>query len=442
MAYLGYLCFGGIEFNSAMAVHYGKTGWAPDTACVQDCCLCPGLDAALGYPDGYNTPAIDEAPWFDPTEPNSYDFGGMIIQSVEGLGPGPTSREQNERAGDGSRIGRRRQAGPTITVTGLLMGRTGCAVQYGIRWLRMALRGECGDGCVTSTLRYLECCPPELDEDCPDADPVEHFAPFWRELRRVALISDVEIVERIGKQCSCGCGGNPLTKVQFILAAERPCAYRDPVQVHEDVPLIEGAYQENCFTWVKLAPGEPCPPDEDTCVEPAPCAINPGCPSPPGPPSPPLPLDTCTTCTPFTQRSMCLDLPADIVPGWAEGVIGLQVYTGAQPIRHLNVRFYPNPLGLPPDELDPCTACSEVNVSHIPAWSNFEMDSASRSTTITCPGSAATSADSVLGGPPGQLFSYPTIDCGGVAYSACLSVDGETVAPDATIGLSVTVREC
>lgn len=444
MAYDGYLCLDGIQLVSQQAVAYACQGWAPDTATVRDCCVCPGLDAVLGHPDGWQTPAIDAAPWYDPTEPDSYDFGGVIIQEVTGLGPGRLERAVNELAAGGAVLGRVRQAPPVITVTGILMGRTGCAISYGLRWLRTALRGSCSPGtrCAGADLRYLECCPPPLDPDCPDIDYDAHFAPYWRTLKRVSLVSDVEIIERIGKRCSCGCGMTPMVRVQFAFAAGRPCAYREQVTLHDSVPLAGGDTWENCFTWVRVDGGEECPPDEETCTIPDPCAFDPGCPTPPPPPPVPVPLNSCITCTPFEQARICLDVPPDVVPGWAQGVIGMSIYAGSLPLRHVRARFWENPLGLPVDQLDPCAACSELNVAYIPAWGTFELDGAEQITTIKCPGAAPAPAAPVLGGPPGRLFSYPVLECGGLAYTVCVDVDGASVALDATVSLSATVREC
>ena len=168
MSYSGFLCFGGTEIvNNSRTVAYAQNGWAPKTTTIKNCNTCgPEMAAALGQPgDIYSTPGTDKAPWWSTTEPHSNDFGGLLVLSVTGLGPGVTTREATERAsGRGSFFGAGKQASPVIVVRGMLVGKTCCGATYGLRWLNQVLRSVCDDGCDGNDLQFLDCCPELCDE--------------------------------------------------------------------------------------------------------------------------------------------------------------------------------------------------------------------------------------------------------------------------------------
>lgn len=283
---------------------------------------------------------------------------------------------------------------------------------------------------------------PELQ---PLTDPAAIEATFeseWRTMKGVALVSDVEVVDRKGP--SCGCGACPLTRVQFQLAATQPCVFRSPRQVVTEHRIRDGSpLIVNCFEWVPVADGEPCP-DPELCAPAEECAFNPICPAPPKPPAPPVVIDSCLSCTPFDQYQSCAQISGDTFPAFATGVVSYQVYAGSTPLRHVRIRLYANPLGVPVEQLDPCAACSEINISYIPAGATFTVDSMEKSATVTCPGTSDADGSSLLGGPPGQLFDWPELACGGVDYTVCISAQGSDpdVSPVAALHVSVAAKEC
>lgn len=442
MSHPGWLCLGGQEIvNQARVIAYADAGWKPSTAEIEACSSCgPEMALALQETNGlYSNPGSDDAPWFSESEPDSFDFGGLYVLGIDGLGPGQFTRSSTARAsGRGAIFGPGIQAAPVITVTGLLIGRTCCSTAYGLRWLRNVLRGSCGDGCAGEDLTYLECCP-EWCEDSPEfTSYADCMAPFVRILKGVTLISSPVITARIGQ--SCGCDGSAMLQIQFSLSAGEPCQYREPVLLESGVAFNTDAVDDTCEGWVLVAEGETCP-DDDGCGEPADCLADPGCPPPPKPPTPPAPTNPCI-CDPVATVSACIDVPADTIPEFAEGVPIIRVKSGSNELRQVRMRFQLNTQALPPDQLDPCTSCGEVTLSRIPPNSEFVMDGMNRTVMINCPGGLTTDATPLLGVSGGRLpFRFPEIECAS-RYTMCVEADAMTAADDASIALEIAVREC
>lgn len=385
----------------------------------------------------YSDPATDLAPWYDTSEPYSADFSGFYVTSIDGLGSGDITRETFQRAnGRGSFIGPEVMNSPQIIVTGLLLGKTACAVSYGFRWLKTALRGSvCADDCDGDDLTFLDCCPTWTGD--PEAD----IDPHLRTLRGVKMTASPKITDRLGSGCSCHPDSAELLQVQFTLTASVPCVFRPPVAVATNVPF-DTSVDLGCPTWVLIGAGDTCPDDALLCADPPDCIADPQCAAPPAPPKPPAPVNPCI-CYPITVSRACATIPSTAIPEWAEGVPIITINSGSKDLRQVTLTFIANPLDQPVDDLDPCTACGEVTLSRIPANSQFVMDGTTETVTIICPGSGPTDAGPLLGAVGGSLpFRFPEIPCGDVEYSLCVTADAGTVAPDASVSASIAVREC
>lgn len=268
-----YIAFGGVEVaNAARLQVYAQTVGTPLTSGPS--CRCPSLTAE-GLGDApYTTPEEDRAPWWDPARPESADFAGWMVLSVEGLDDHPVTRQVTGAVAGGAALGPPRVQPRTITITGVLLGATCCGVEYGLRWLARALEGctrrncgGCAGGrCGGSDLTVLACCPPEDDlDDSPgmespgdesfgEVSPGEDLGVLsrWRRtLRRVALTDGPRVVARAGDGCTgdlggCQLGADMLT-VEVVLTATRPWAWSDPVPVL-DVPVPSDDGTE-CITW-------------------------------------------------------------------------------------------------------------------------------------------------------------------------------------------------
>jgi hypothetical protein len=433
----GWVCLGGTEIvNQQRVFTYAQSGGC-GTATIRDCDSCgPEMAVALEQPGGvYVDPVTDDAPWYAPNEPHSPDFSGLFVTSITGLGPGPITRTVSPRAsGRGSFFGPENMGSPIIEVTGLLLGKTPCAVAYGFRWLTMALRGSpcIQGGCGGDDLTYLDCCPDWT------ADPVADIEPHLRTLKGVKLLSSPRITARLGQSCSCHDSGG-LLQVTFQLGASEPCVFRDPVPVIEDTTFdLETA---TCVTWLPIGPNDTCPVDT-SCDGPTDCLTDPDCAAPPLPPVAPPPKNPCI-CRPLSTVKACASFDSSIIPEFAEGVPVVTINAGSQPLRQVSMVFIANPFNQPVEDLDPCTACGEVTLSRIPAGASFVMDGTTRTVTIDCPGSGPTDATSLLGSGGGQLpFRFPEIPCGGSGYAVCVTADASSVAPDASFSVDIVVREC
>lgn len=446
MAVESWLCLGGIELTSSCRSSvYAANGFRPHGVEINACGCCgtPAQWAAAMNDGTYTNPTADLAPWYSATEPDSGDFGGLMITSIEGLGSGPTTRSITQRAnGRGGFIGPAIQSAPEITVTGVLFGKTCCSVAYGLRWLGTQLQGSCDSDCDGDTLSFLDCCP-DFDA-CAEADPVvtpfDCLTPHLRYLEGVQLIQSPSITARYGTCCG-NCNGTAYMEIQFKLAAGAPCVHRDPEVLATDQPF-EAEDPEDCdIVWVLVADGEECP-DDTVCVEADDCLADPDCNNAPAPPTAPVPVNPCI-CNSFNTRQTVVEIPAGTIPEYTEGVPVVTIKSGSKDLRQVRVRFWLANNGQTVDELDPCAACGEVSLSRIPAFSEFVFDGLTRKATVTCPGSAETDATPLMGSAGGQLpVEYPEIQCAGARFLMQVVADSESVAPDASVSLSIVPTEC
>lgn len=152
---------GGIEIvNDSRTTAYMKNGIKPSTLTVGGDCGCPNVLTLAGCDTGYNTPAVDNAPWYDSTIPESAEFAGFLSTNFEGLSSTYT-RSVTESIADGATLGRSRFGSRTMTWKGWLFGSSCCGVAYGLRWLGKTLQGSnnCGNNCFGEDLELLVCCP-------------------------------------------------------------------------------------------------------------------------------------------------------------------------------------------------------------------------------------------------------------------------------------------
>jgi hypothetical protein len=102
----------------------------------------------------YRTPLLDEAPWVDHDDPDTYGFVGAFPLSVSGLTDSTRTASVVENSIDGGAIVGRRRRAKEVRVTALLMGDTEAALAAGKRWLAAVLDGGC-DPCEPSDLCFL-----------------------------------------------------------------------------------------------------------------------------------------------------------------------------------------------------------------------------------------------------------------------------------------------
>lgn len=175
--YQGYVGFGGVEvINVARLVAYASRGAVP-FGTVLDPGVGPydAIAAAVGDED-YRTVVLDQPGWYDPTNPDSIDFAGLLPLDITGLEGSTRRRGVTERLGDGGTATRVRATSRTIAVTALAMAVSESGLDAGISWLTGALHPPCAAGveaCGGAQLTLFSA-PPVYCDDLPDldADPI------------------------------------------------------------------------------------------------------------------------------------------------------------------------------------------------------------------------------------------------------------------------------
>lgn len=190
----GFMTFAGDEvINVARTKAYVAAGYAPAGAEINVCDDCDSLLEMIGEDGPYSSPLIDDAPWFETSNPDSWDFAGIIPLEITGTSGSTRTAATTELTTDGGVASRVRYAGRTIAVSALLVGKTGCAVESGLSWLTTVLGGTSCSGprqqgpagaCSGDELCMFTCCPDTLDETPVEGEyvtvPVETTDPGWR----------------------------------------------------------------------------------------------------------------------------------------------------------------------------------------------------------------------------------------------------------------------
>ncbi len=437
MAYLGFLALGGrCIVNDCRTLQRVADGYGPPGIVCRACDPCCGdLSAGLGYPNGYS-PA--DLPWFDGTQ-TSADFAGLLIENIEGLEPGDFERPVTETSGVGAVIGSGRQSAPAIVVTALLLAATCCAQEFGLSWLRRALRTSCAPtmGCAGEDLTFLSCEPESPDEDCGEVDFEEWLTPYYRTLKGVALTTGPKVIEKLARACA-DCEACPIYRVQFTLSASKPCVFLDPIEIIGPTSFVCGELGTDCLEW---SSDDTC--DDDVCSPSVDCAVDPDCPSSVSPPAiPPITNPCVDECISVISCRVCADVPAGTFPSFAEGTLVVKIYAGSEPLRRIQLQVWQNPLDRDPDLLDDCDVCSELNISYIAPYSTLTIDGTTRTATIDCPGGSTIRANPFISSGTGSPnFTYPDLDgCVG-QYTVCVTT-GAGAAIDSFVSIEAVGREC
>ncbi|GAA2945951.1 MULTISPECIES: hypothetical protein [Streptomyces] len=468
---------GGVEIanHARLAAYLESVGSPLDTVTA---CGCETFDAALVGDDPYTSPEADDAPWYDPDVPESADFAGLLVLSVDGLDDHPVERTVTRGAAGNAALGPARTMPRTITVTAVLLGATCCAVNYGLRWLGQALAGCTGVGCGGDCLTLFTCCPDQID------DPDEFAARYRRTLRRVALVDGPRVVARHGTGCTgsggCTVGADILT-VEFVLTAASPWMWTDPVPVLEvPVPLDES---DDCITWcVHPSPGTPglpvcveltdsCPPGsvaavltdaacdlpwpereslELPCDQPCRLAACPDmdalCSDPscrtPAPPVAPPPATCFCSAIAVTEEAYELDLSS--WPAWFGAVPIITVEAGSQDLRRVTVTLFERRdkhEGMTCREVavaERCSPHSQFEISYVPAGGVMTLDGQVGRATVECAGTCESTPDAY--GRDGGPLHFPLLTCD----RYCVLVEADAIfapAPDAAVSISLSGRE-
>lgn len=145
------------------------------------------------------------AAWFDPNNPCSAEYLGMLIEDISYSGA--YSRNLKDTLNGGA-IGNQNLNAREIEVTGWIVSASECGTQYGIEYLNNIFNDEGCDSvdCNYNTLKVSLCCDGEDDNK------------GLKTLRRVKSLGPVEEIDTDVRRC-CG------AKVRIKFAAEDPIFY-------------------------------------------------------------------------------------------------------------------------------------------------------------------------------------------------------------------------
>lgn len=463
---------GGNEvFNTARLNAYLNNMGSPFTT-GSSLCKCDTLTATnLGSVDGsgnpltaYDKPATDPAPWYDAAVPESAFFLGFLPLSIDGADDNPRARSVTNAVGGGGVFGPVREQPRSITVTGLLIGTTCCATDYGLHWLAEALAGCDGDSCDGGCFEMLNCCP------AAGLTNAQLMAQHRRTFRRTALVSGPTVTERIGTgTCnagSCQAGGDIL-QVEFVLVAGSPWPWTDTIPILDVAFPIGGSGAciewclpegdpDACFEWDTTGSSvcnwvgncldiddptvctDPCIHAE--CVDPADKCADPlsTVPAPPEPTAPNAPF-----CIPLSPERACYTIDLSTRPEWSDDAIMITVTAGSTELRNVRIVFFEKPNGTTQtcDQIADANRCNpygDFYITYIPAGGSVTIDGQIGRATSEC-GGDCTTASTVFGNSDGGPVRMKQLTC--AQYCVCLESDTQhPPATDARFSLSVSGR--
>lgn len=119
------------------------------------------------------SPEVDPAPWYDPDDPASADFLGILIPDMRAWFDGLAQRNVTNRLSGlgGASIGPMHQLPRPLPTAATLCARNQPGIEYGRRWLQNVLSGLC-DPCQLSI--------GELRSYCPPCDGSDDDAGLWQ----------------------------------------------------------------------------------------------------------------------------------------------------------------------------------------------------------------------------------------------------------------------
>lgn len=266
-----------------------------------------------------------------------------------------------------------------------------------------------------------------------EVTPEECAAEFYRYLRGVTRIEG----PRERRAADYPAGGGVIRYFDFILVAERPSIYGDPV-LAAGGNTTEGLFATaEPFRVVRLSSNIPL------CTDPQPPTIldplGPITPPPPKPPQPELAntLRAGIVDSP-TARPYALVIPPETIPEFVSVVPTVRLTAGPEAVRFALVRFFPMPFdSIAASDIDPCSACGEFEVSYIPPGATFELDGAEEFATIDRGGVVSMATHLLTSANGYGAPSWPALSCG-VGYMVLIDSRGQTLS---RVEIELAVRE-
>lgn len=226
---LPYLAYGSLELsNEARTVAYLNNGLADQSqghfimGDGSPCSVLYRLASTNCTPTVFVSPATDPAPWYDPLEPGSESFLGLVLLDINGYDSTITRNVVNRYYGLGGGTFGSQQRNPRVwKFQGVMISADDTGAEYGLRWLTSVLQASECDDCSTTSLSVRLACPPA---DCSDDD-----LGLWTSYA-VALTAGPTEGDLITGQTDGYMGGQrDAILLDFTVTAANPFLYQAPV---------------------------------------------------------------------------------------------------------------------------------------------------------------------------------------------------------------------
>lgn len=467
MAYLGWFRYDGIELSNA--ARFDAYATANGLSFFHERHGLGDLEAGLSLiPEGmdgpYVDPATDNAPWYDPSAPETAEFLGFYVLSAANLENGQVARDVTESVRDGGYASVPRVATRQVVFRGILAGTTRAGARAGLGWLKTLLAQ--GDVCGVSTGGSV-CGPDELSffdarpEDCPPLPSCYHAG--WRSLVGVTLLEGPTVLQERSKDCWA------FIDVEFTLVAQNPyilryphtpalvatdTSYADylnptyfPVQTYAGLksqPPVKTYAGLSEYLWnaktgsTGTSASEVLPEYDKTNFQ------DPLCPVPPPFPGAPQNDITCRVyhAGPWTRKVFVLD--SGPLPAWAEAVPRVAL-TNLSPTNHisdLRVRF------VPPTAIPETGHREEFYVTSLPPQSTMTICGVMDAITLHVEGHTGSAehlvysniTGSIVGTVRADPYRFPTLQCDG-EWKMVVDCSEITDWDDVSVSLRVVGRE-
>lgn len=447
MPWEGFACYSGTEIvNNARAAAYGRVHGI-SVRCSGD----PWLAPSLGHWP-YISPDHDDAPWFDPSVPDSKGFLGVLGMSVTG-GDGTAVSAWTDLLEDGARPGPLRRSAREVLFTADLIAVDKAALSYGLGWLASVLRGElCDTACDADVLQLYAAppAPPPTAAGCAPEPvfPKDGFDPARRGDELERTLYQCRLLEGPTQESIAPIRGGVMSRVTWTIKAGIPYWYHRPAVVW----TLSETRPEDYFTrvvgnWNSQKVYTDCAEavDDNNCLVPPPDANYP-CPPLTVPVVATPPRDPCYKGDFYRNGWQTLyRIPPGVAPSWFEKTPIIELDNGNRQIRSLLIRWRANPLGLPPtdpDHLDPCGVCAELWIPYLPPFAKLLVDGRRQVATVECVGDKR--AEPVLYGKGGGIYAWPVLECSTAMFLELVTDGdyGESKGLDLTISLAARQDAC
>lgn len=192
------------------------------------------------------------------------------------------------------------------------------------------------------------------------------------------------------------------------------------------------------YQWVGAANASPSIRHRVSALVTDPLA-DPDCVTLPVPPTPPTVPSDCIDEGPGEWRRYVVQVPASEVHIWTATLPTIVLHTGSFAERQVRVRFFPNPDGLPPREMNTEVPEGELILTYVPPNSTIVLDGVAQRVWAQVNGGDTIPANHLLYGTGGSPATWPELTCG-VEYLIALDVPTDAPSGNLRTELSLTQR--